>query len=69
MEGFEDTNPALFHMTEELRDRNVVAIYRPEKAKGNVWLAYSRKSLDFDFLNWNTDRGPAGVPIYLAVRP
>lgn len=69
MEGFEDTNPALFHMTEELRERNAVAIYRPEKAKGNVWLAYSRKSLGFHFLNWNTDRTPAGVPIYLAVRP
>lgn len=56
MEGFEDTNPALFYMTEELRERNVVAIYRPEKARGNVWLAYSRRT-------------PAGVPIYLAVRP
>lgn len=69
MEGFKDTNPALFHMTEELREQDLVAIYRPIKARGNVWLAYSRKSLGFSFMNWTTAKTPAGVPIYLAVRP
>lgn len=68
MEGFRDTNPALFYMSEELREQNLVAVCRPAKAKGYVWLAFSRKSECFDFLRWNTDRTPAGVPIYLAVR-
>lgn len=69
MEGFKDTNPALFQMTEELRERQLIAIYRPVKAKGNVWLAWSRKTTSFKFLEWNTERTPAGVPIYLAARP
>lgn len=56
-------------MTEELREQELVAIYRPLKARGNVWLAYSRKSPGFSFLNWNTDQTPGGVSIYLAVRP
>lgn len=69
MEGFKDTNPDLFHMAEELRSGNLIAIYRPAKAQGNVWLAWSRQSSCFNFLEWNTNRTPAGVPIYLAVRP
>lgn len=69
MEGFENTNAALFYMTEELRQKNLVAIYRPVKARGQVWLAYSRRSPDFSLLNWKTDQTPAGVPVFLAVRP
>lgn len=56
-------------MTEELREQHLIAIYRPVKARGNVWLAWSRKTKSFNFLKWNADRTPAGVPIYLAARP
>lgn len=56
-------------MSEKLREQGLVGIYRPAKSRGNVWLAYSRYSPDFSFLNWNTARTPGGVPIYLAVRP
>lgn len=68
MEGFEDTNAKLFHMADYLRENNLLAIYYPADHRGNVWLAYSPKCPDFDFLEYDHLAVPDGVPIRLAVR-
>ncbi|KAJ5676075.1 hypothetical protein N7462_008972 [Penicillium macrosclerotiorum] len=67
MEGFEDSNPGIFHMTEYLFKANRMAVYYPE-TNGNAWLAYSLKSSDFSFLTRGEARVPFGVPIRLGVR-
>ncbi|KAJ5132992.1 hypothetical protein N7448_007150, partial [Penicillium atrosanguineum] len=70
MEGFHDSNPDLFHLTEYLRAQKSMAIYRPAKQWGAVWLLYSRRSTNItSSLNYDSDRVPAGVPAFLAARP
>lgn len=70
MEGFQDTNPGLLRMAHHLRQRNVMAIFYPQDPKGNVWLAFSRASPDFDFLDLklDTQKVPNGTPLLLSVR-
>jgi hypothetical protein len=68
MEGFADTNPELFHMSEFLYWENKVGIYYPPENKGFVWLAYSPKSPDFTHLTQPYPEINPWVPIRLAVR-
>jgi chromo domain-containing protein 1 len=70
MEGFQDTNPGLLRMAHHLRQTNVMAIFYPQNPKGDVWLAFSRASPDFDFLDLklDTQKVPNGAPLLLAVR-
>lgn len=68
MEGFQDTNPGLFRMAQHLRQQNVLAIFYPQHQRGSVWLAHSRASSDFNFLNWDLDRIPESSPVILSVR-
>ena len=66
MEGFRDTNSAIFDMAESLRTQQCVAVYRAAKPTGLSWLAYSPSS-DFGFLTHRSYRLPDDVPICLAV--
>lgn len=68
MEGFADTNPELFHMSELLRWENKVGIYYPPRNVGYVWLAYSPKSPGFTYLTQPYPDIDPWVPIRLAVR-
>lgn len=68
MEGFADTNPEIFHMSEELDANNKVGIYYPPDNHGFVWLAYSPKSPDFGSLTLPFPDISPWVPIRLAVR-
>lgn len=68
MEGFTDTNPALFRMAQDLRHQNVMAIFYPRSSRGKVLLAYSRMSSEFEFLNRGTRQIPNGVPLFLSIR-
>ncbi|KAJ5178756.1 hypothetical protein N7492_001966 [Penicillium capsulatum] len=68
MEGFRDTNENLFHMADYLRENSLMAIYYPADQRGNVWLAYSPRCPEFDFLSHDSLAVPDGVPIRLAVR-
>ncbi|KAJ5115309.1 hypothetical protein NUU61_001068 [Penicillium alfredii] len=67
LEGFHDTNSALFIMAEQLHRQNVIAIHYPPH-NGNVWLAYSRWSQDFGFLHEEANHLPDEVPIFLVAR-
>ncbi|KAJ5643996.1 uncharacterized protein N7484_006503 [Penicillium longicatenatum] len=44
MEGFEDTNEALFFMGQSLSEQNKAAIYYPADRRGLSWIAYSPSS-------------------------
>lgn len=68
MEGFADSNPEIFHMSEELDANNKVGIYYPPGNDGFVWLAYSPKSPDFGSLTLPFPDISPWVPIRLAVR-
>lgn len=68
MEGFADTNPEIFHMSEFLRWENKVGVYFPPGNNGYVWLAYSPKSPDFGHLTLPFPEIDPWVPIRLAVR-
>lgn len=68
MEGFADTNPYVFHMSEGLYWENKIGIYYPPENKGFVWLAYSPKSPDFTHLTQPYPEIDPWVPIRLAVR-
>lgn len=68
MEGFVDTNPEVFHMSELLYWENKIGIYYPPENKGFVWLAYSPKSPDFTHLTQPYPEINPWVPIRLAVR-
>ncbi|KAJ5390895.1 uncharacterized protein N7496_001963 [Penicillium cataractarum] len=68
MEGFADTNPEIFHMSEFLRWENKVGIYFPPGNNGYVWLAYSPKSPEFEHLTLPFPEIDPWVPIRLAVR-
>lgn len=57
-------------MAEYLRQRNSAAIYRPAKSMGSTWVIYSCQTTSFrEELNYNSDRVPANVPAFLAIRP
>ncbi|CAG8161091.1 unnamed protein product [Penicillium nalgiovense] len=70
VEGFSDTNENLFHLAEDLRKDDLVAIHYPEEqSKGPapvVWLAWSRGSQEFNFPQH--DEVPPGIPLFVAVR-
>lgn len=68
MEGFDDSNPEIFHMSEKLDANNKVGIYYPPENHGLVWLAYSPKSPDFGNLTLPFPDISPWVPIRLAVR-
>lgn len=55
-------------MAEHLREKSLIAIHYNPQGHGNVWLAYSRYSQEFEFLSEDTRHFPDGVPIFLAVR-
>lgn len=69
MEGFPDTNPGLLRMAHHLRRKNVMAVFYPQGPKADVWLAFSRASPDFDFLNLKLDarKVPNGTPLLLSI--
>ncbi|KAF7719015.1 Uncharacterized protein PECH_000195 [Penicillium ucsense] len=68
MEGFEDSNPEIFHMSECLFHENIVGTYYPPGLNGYAWVAYSPKSSDFKHLALGYPDIDPGVPIHLAVR-
>lgn len=68
MEGFADSNPEIFHMSEFLRWENRVGIYFPPGNDGYVWLAYSPKCTEFDYLTLPYFEIDPWIPIRLAVR-
>jgi hypothetical protein len=68
MEGFADSNPEIFNMSEFLRWENRVGIYFPPGNDGYVWLAYSPRCTDFDNLILPYFEIDPWVPIRLAVR-
>ncbi|KAJ5229255.1 hypothetical protein N7489_009963 [Penicillium chrysogenum] len=70
VEGFSDTNENLFHLAEDLRKDDLIAIHYPtEQRKGPqvVWLAWSRGSQEFKFPHPD-DEVPPGVPLLVAAR-
>ncbi|RHZ72359.1 hypothetical protein CDV55_106049 [Aspergillus turcosus] len=72
IEGFDDTEPSIYRIGEELRRNELVAILYPDpdSTTENVLLAYSPKSSDFEFLNAGRAefRSPADVFLNVAVR-
>ncbi|EPS29592.1 hypothetical protein PDE_04542 [Penicillium oxalicum 114-2] len=68
MEGFTDSNPEIFHMSELLLHEKVVGIYYPPGLNGYAWIAYSPKLPDFKQLDRGYPEIDPGVPIHLAVR-
>ncbi|KAF7166924.1 hypothetical protein CNMCM6106_002539 [Aspergillus hiratsukae] len=67
IEGFNDTEPSLYRIGEELRRNELVAILSDRRTE-NVLLAYSPNSSDFEFLKANFRSPPADVFLYVAVR-
>ncbi|KAF3387552.1 hypothetical protein F1880_001280 [Penicillium rolfsii] len=68
MEGFADTNPEVFHMSEQLYWERKIGIYYPPENQGFVWLAYSPKTPEFASLTQSYPEINPWVPIRLAVR-
>jgi chromo domain-containing protein 1 len=72
IEGFDDTEPNIYRIGEELRRNELVAISypAPDSRTSNVLLAYSPKSSDFAFLNAGSShfRIPEDVFLNVAVR-
>jgi chromo domain-containing protein 1 len=72
IEGFDDTEPNIYRIGEELRRNELVAISypAPDSRMSNVLLAYSPKSSDFAFLNADSShfRIPEDVFLNVAVR-
>ncbi|KAF7178436.1 hypothetical protein CNMCM7691_007132 [Aspergillus felis] len=72
IEGFDDTEPSIYRIGEELRRNELVAIVYPaaESRMQNVLLVYSPKSSDFAFLNADSahSRIPEDVFLNVAVR-
>ncbi|EAW08490.1 putative Chromo domain protein Chp1p [Aspergillus clavatus NRRL 1] len=66
IEGFDDTEPSIYKIGEELCRNQLVAILYPAHRKQNTILAYSPGS-DFAFLDGKM-RTPAGVFLHVAVR-
>lgn len=69
MEGFEDTNEALFFMGKSLRKDNKAAIYYPDNNRGLSWIAYAPSSLSYFHrrLTPFSSPMPEGAAICLAV--
>ncbi|KAJ6011449.1 hypothetical protein N7451_002861 [Penicillium sp. IBT 35674x] len=67
MEGFEDTNEALFFMGERLRKEKKAAIYYPANVRGLSWIAYSPSSSFRRRLTHFSFAMPDGTAICLAV--
>ncbi|KAB8273029.1 hypothetical protein BDV30DRAFT_239108 [Aspergillus minisclerotigenes] len=67
VEGFEDSEPEIYHFGKELSRRNLVAICIPEIQGHDVLLAYPPNSEDFGFLDGDF-RGPRDIFLHTAVR-
>ncbi|KAJ5793152.1 uncharacterized protein N7503_009130 [Penicillium pulvis] len=67
MEGFEDTNEALFLMGERLRTEKKVAIYYSANIRGLSWIAYSPSSSFYRRLTHFSCGMPDGAAICLTV--
>lgn len=69
-EGFSDTNQNLFHLAEDLRKDDLIAIHypiRPRSGPNIVWVAWSRASQVFKFPR-PKDEVPPGIPLLIAAR-
>ncbi|KAJ5870291.1 hypothetical protein N7455_005232 [Penicillium solitum] len=70
VEGFSDTNENLFHLAEDLRKDDLIAIHyplRPRNGPNIVWVAWSRASQEFKFPR-PKDEVPPGIPLLIAAR-
>ncbi|KAJ5963925.1 uncharacterized protein N7479_003801 [Penicillium vulpinum] len=70
VEGFSETNENLFHLAEDLRKDDLIAIHYPlgqTYGPGTVWVAWSRGSQEFKFPP-SDHEVPPGVPLLIAVR-
>ncbi|KAJ5529497.1 hypothetical protein N7527_002890 [Penicillium freii] len=70
LEGFNDTNENLFHLADDLRKDDLIAIHypmRPRNGPNIVWVAWSRASQEFKFPRPD-DEVPAGIPLLVAAR-
>ncbi|KAI3137242.1 hypothetical protein CBS147326_3491 [Penicillium roqueforti] len=72
VEGFSDTNENLFHLAENLRKDDLIAIhYPPRRRNGNgppiVLVAWSYGSQEFKFPHPD-DEVPPGIPLLVAAR-
>lgn len=70
VEGFSDTNESLFHLAEDLRKDDLIAIHyplRPKNGPNIVWVAWSRASQEFKFPR-PKDEVPPGIPLLIAAR-
>ncbi|KAM0110854.1 hypothetical protein ACP6JB_003424 [Aspergillus fumigatus] len=69
LEGFDDTEPSIYRIGEELRRNELVAISypAPDSRMSNVLLAYSPKSSDFAFLNADSAHFRTSEDVFLNV--
>ncbi|KAA8643646.1 putative Chromo domain protein Chp1p [Aspergillus tanneri] len=67
IEGFDDTEPNIYRMARDLRQRRLLAVSFPEREPQNILLAYPPDSADFSFLQDNLRRR-SDVFLYLSVR-
>ncbi|KAE8381087.1 hypothetical protein BDV26DRAFT_106245 [Aspergillus bertholletiae] len=67
IEGFDESEPAIYNFGKELSQGNLVAICIPEVRGHDVLLAYPPNSEDFGFLD-GSFRGPRDVFLHTAVR-
>ncbi|KAJ9486154.1 hypothetical protein VN97_g7182 [Penicillium thymicola] len=70
VEGFSDTNENLFHLAEDLRKDDLIAIHypiRPRNGPNIVWVAWSRASQEFKFPR-PKDEVPPDIPLLIAAR-
>lgn len=69
MEGFEDSNEALFFMGVSLRKKSKAVIYSPPDVRGLSWIAYSPSSVFHRRLTHHRSKAqlPDGAAICLAV--
>ncbi|KAJ5607830.1 hypothetical protein N7537_004449 [Penicillium hordei] len=70
VEGFSDTNENLFHLAEDLRKDDLIAIHYPTRLRNGpniVWVAWSRASQEFKFPR-PQDEVPPSIPLLIAAR-
>ncbi|EKV09821.1 hypothetical protein PDIP_63150 [Penicillium digitatum Pd1] len=67
VEGFSDTNENLFHLAEDLRKDDLIAIHYPNGLSKLAWVAWSRGSKEFEFPR-PKDEVPPGIPLLVAAR-
>ncbi|KAJ5484414.1 Chromo domain/shadow [Penicillium expansum] len=67
VEGFSDTNENLFHLAEDLRKDDLIAIHYPMGSINLAWVAWSRGSQEFRFPRPKNEV-PPGIPLLIAAR-